>query len=242
MITYRAGRTLDHTLSIVSPLADEIIILDTGSDDETEAIAEKYQAIFKQSPFLDFSTQKQKAINLATSTWVLLLDDDEYLDEDMVEAIKRLKESDSPYDGYFLPRSLYFMDTLFRYGKEAKSPKLILFRNGRASMDGSQVHESLIVDGPVTKMPGLMWHDSFADYADAIQKMDRYAQIWAESHQKNVSKFYIWLRKYPGFLKNYLFDLNFLNGKAGYCWSKVITYYQYKKYQYLYDSNIKGCT
>ncbi len=237
MITYQAERTLDHTLECIAPVADEIIIVDSYSTDTTAQIAKKYNANFTQSTFDNYGSQKQKAMDLCTGSWVLLLDDDEYASPELVSQLQNLKMQDSPYDALTVPRSLIFMGQKFKYGKEAKSPKLILYRNGKAMMQSAAVHEVLLVDGPMGKLSGVLWHDYRETYEESITKMDKYARLWAQSRDKKVTKWDLWLRKYFSFIKNYLLDGNFLNGEAGRLWAKSLSYYQYKKYLYLYDLN-----
>ncbi len=237
MITFQSERTLRKTLECIKPVADEIIIVDSGSTDATLKIAEEFQADIHHSPFETYGLQKQKAIKYANSTWVLLLDDDEYVDEKLVESLSNLKLNDSEHAAFRLPLSLIFLGKKFRFGKEARSMKLRLFRNGMAVMNDAQVHEKLEVRGSIGTLKGLIWHDYHESYEQSLQKMDKYAKLWAQEHRKKVSKWDIWLRRLFSFPKIYIVDFNFLNGKAGYLWSKSLALYQYKKYQYLYDLN-----
>ncbi len=239
MITYQADRTLEQTLKCISSVADQIVIVDSFSTDKTAEIAQKYGAEFSQSNFENYGLQKQKAMDLCTGTWVLLLDDDEYVDEELCANLENLKKSDSELDAYRIPRSLIFLGTKFNYGKESKSPKLILYRNGLGEMSKSEVHEELRVNGGIGHMSGILWHDYRESYNESLVKMDKYARLWAESSDKKVSTFDLWLRKNFSFFKNYILDGNFLNGKAGRLWSKSLSYYQYKKYLYLYQLNEK---
>ncbi len=235
MITYQAARTLEKTLECIAPVADEIVIVDSYSTDDTEKIAKKFGAKFYQSPFENYGSQKQKAMDKCKGTWVLLLDDDEYADELLQKSLLKLKTTDTPHAALTVPRSLIFMGTSFRHGKESKSPKLILYRNGNAKMISHTVHENLAVEGSVGKINGILWHDYRETYEESIAKMDKYAKLWAESKNKKVSTLDLWLRKNFSFFKNYILDGNILNGKAGYYWSRSLSYYQYKKYLYLYQ-------
>ncbi len=241
MITYQAERTLDMTLSHIAPVADEIVIIDSHSTDATSEIASKYGARFIQSDFENYGRQKQKAMDECRGTWVLLLDDDEYADDQLLSSLAQLKQKDSHYNAFNIPRSLIFLGIKFRYGKESKSPKLILYRNGNARMKPSDVHEELIVEGEIGTLKGILWHDYRETYEESIAKMDKYAKLWAKSQKKMVTKTDLWLRKHFSYFKNYILDGNFLNGEAGRLWAKSLSYYQYQKYLYLYNLNKKPC-
>ncbi len=235
MICYNSERTLDKTLNLVETLADEIIIIDSYSTDATKEIAKKYGAQIIDKDFTGFSSQKQFAIDHCTSDWILLLDDDEYIQETLAKSIREGMQTEEAL--YGLPRSLYFMNYKFWIGSEHKIPTYRLFPRGEAFMNQKAVHEELYSSLPKKKLRGEMLHDSFASYDACIQKLDRYAKLFAESSEKKCSAIYPYLRGAFAFFQTYFLKLNFLNLKAGYYWSRAQTFYQYKKYKYLWELN-----
>ncbi len=235
MICYNSERTLQRTLDQIEQLADEIVIVDSHSTDATRSIAERFGARIISHDFGGFSSQKQLAIDHCTGDWVLLLDDDEYIQESLLRSIREgIAEGARLYG---LPRSLYFLGFKFWIGSEHKIPTYRLFPRGEGYMDQKMVHEQVLSPLPQKVLNGEMLHDSFEDYADCIRKMDRYARLFAESRTTRIWGVYPYFRGVWAFFQTYVLKLNFLNLKAGFYWSCAQTYYQYKKYKYLWSLN-----
>lgn len=93
MITKNEEKRLERTLEAVSKVADEIVIVDSGSTDKTEEIAKKFNAVFVYNTWKSFSAQKRYAQNLCANKWVLNVDSDEVLSDDLIKEINRLKEN-----------------------------------------------------------------------------------------------------------------------------------------------------
>src|SRR5260370_14057615 len=115
IITRNAEANLERTLGSVG-WADEIVVVDSGSDDRTEEIARSYRSRFYVEEWRGFAAQKNSALEKCSGEWILSLDADEALSDELAKEIWELLERDPPFDGYALPRRNLFMGRFIRYG------------------------------------------------------------------------------------------------------------------------------
>ena len=198
--------------------ADEIILLDSGSTDDTVAIARRYTSRVYETDWQGYGVQKQRALAYATGDWVLNLDADEFVTPELktiiLSAIKK-----PMVDAYRVPIRMFF------YGKPQRfcsSPKrhVRLFKREGARYSDDLVHEKIILPENVKiqqiKLPIL--HHSFRDIRHALHKLNLYSSYSAKialSRQKNMSlsktiSSTLWM-----FFRTYILQGGFLNGRAG---------------------------
>lgn len=239
LITLNAERTLAQTLSAVVSWADEIVLVDSGSTDNTLAIAQSYGCRVLHRRFDGFGPQKQFAIDHAAYDWVLLLDADEALDAKLQFAIqKTLSKFPDPQQAYSLPRSLVFMGHPMQHGGEQNRPVVRLFNRQHARMSDALVHETLLTDGPVTVLAGTLWHDSYGSLHDYIGKMNQYTSLNARQQKRptrpqgplDVSVKFIFK-----FMKVYFLKGSILDGLPGFVWAFFSAVYPVLKYTKLYE-------
>src|ERR1700756_179010 len=115
IITRNEEANLERTLGSVA-WADEIVVVDSGSDDRTEEIARSYRSRFYLEEWKGFAAQKNSALEKCTGDWILSLDADEALSDELAKEIWGLLERDPPFDGYALPRRNLFLGRFIRYG------------------------------------------------------------------------------------------------------------------------------
>lgn len=243
IIAYNEEANLSRCLQSL-PTGIEIILLDSESTDRTCAIAQAYGAHVYQRPFTNFAEQKNAALSFATSTWILALDADEELSDELRQAIIATIILGSPkISGYRLRRRLVFMGRRMRFGKTEDKP-LRLFRRGLASYEGS-IHEELkIKEGKVRKLAeGTIWHYSYRDLSDYFKRFNRYTSAIAETHaregRKVPSLFHV-LRPWFEFSVRYFLRLGLLDGYPGYTYALISSLYAYVKYAKLME--LKGQT
>lgn len=159
--------------------ADEIVVLDSGSEDETVAIAKEYTDIVQSTDWQGYGIQKQRALARATQPWVLNLDADEYLDEALQSEIIKAMQSDT-YDAYRVPIRMCFKGKALRY---SSSPQrhVRLFKREGANFCDSIVHEKIVLaaHAPVGKIKSSILHQSFQDLSHALYKINRYSSYSA---------------------------------------------------------------
>ncbi len=219
IITKNEAHRLSRCLESVS-WADEIIVLDSGSTDATVDLAKTFTPhVFVNTDWQGYGVQKQRALSHATGDWVLNLDADEWVDENLKTQLLRVMGHDT-YDAYRVPIRLCF------YGKPmqfSSSPMrhVRLFKREGARFSDDIVHEKILLPENVCvgqlKQPLL--HDSFLDISHAIQKMNRYSSSSAYirlSEKKRVGLFRTCLGAAWMFMRCYVLQRGFLDGRSGF--------------------------
>jgi glycosyltransferase involved in cell wall biosynthesis len=228
--TLNNAATLEACLASVD-WCDEIVLLDSGSDDDTLEIAARHGARVSIEPFKGYSAQKQSAIDKAAHDWVLLLDADEHLTAAGRVTIER--ELAAPRaDGYRLPRQEWLF---WQWPHAGTRPnwQLRLFRRSRGRMNEVPVHAAPEVDGARLDLDAPFRHYGEPDLATRVEKVNRYSTgLLASKRDKPVRAMALRLLFYPpfAFLKLYLGKRYFLNGWAGYFAARTQSFYAFLKY------------
>lgn len=224
------GATLDACLASLR-WCDEIVLLDSGSSDDTLEIARRHGARIAQQPFAGYGSQKQAAIDRAEGEWILLLDADEHLTAAGRARIER--ELATPRaDGYRLPRQEWLF-WRWAHPRSGANWQLRLFRKDRGRMNAVPVHAAPIVAGRVLDLPAPFRHYGEPGLADRVDKVNRYSSgLVAYKRSKQVRFLALRLLLYPAFafLKLYLGKRYFLNGWAGYFAARTQAFYAFLKY------------
>ena len=246
VITLNAERTLKQALESVVDWADEIVIVDSGSTDATLHIARQFNCRVIYRKFSGFGPQKQYAINQAKNDWVLVLDADEIVSEQLANEVAALFVSGSPTSaGYMLPRNLIFLGRVLRHSGQNRQPVLRLFNRRRGSITPVPVHESVQVTGPIGHLSGILIHYSYGSLHDYVLKMNQYTTLSAEEMALRHKKANIPLqgvRFLFTFLKIYFFKGGILDGYPGFVWALLSAVYpviKYSKLQELHDGGEK---
>ncbi len=237
IITYNNARTLGDCLRGVD-WAEDILVLDSGSDDGTVAIAERHGARVAKHPFDDFGPQKQRAIDLARHDWVLNLDADEVLLPGTREVIERALVAPD-VAGFRIPRrERQFWTVQHRYS--VRNALLRLFDRRRGRMNDVEIHASFIVDGPVrTLRKADFINNGDIDIATRVEKINRYSSgLVAHKLRRGQGFTGVRMLLYPPlfFLRQYVFKRYFLDGWAGYIASVSGAYYVFLKYAKLHEA------
>lgn len=234
IITLNEERNLARTLESVKSFADEIVIVDSGSTDKTEEIAKNFNAKFYFQKWLGYGLQRNKAIDLATSEWVLNIDADEEISPDLACEIKKIKENkNSQYEVY----KINFMSVCFgkkiKYGGWSNSYRIRLFKKSAGRFNKNNVHEEFICKGEVGKIKQYIYHHSYSDLADYFEKFNKYTTLGAIEYYKKNKKanlFSIVFSPVFKFLRMYVFRLGFLDGLEGFLLATTSSLYTMVKY------------
>ena len=215
--------------------AGELVVVDSGSTDDTVAIARAAGArVLETDDWPGFGPQKNRALELATGDWVFSIDADERVTPQLRAAIEAAVAGGkfaaysvgrrSSYCGQYMNHSGWYPDRVVR-----------LVRRGTARFSDALVHESLIPQGPVGQLQGELLHESYADLESVLDKVNRYSSAGAQAlHRKGVKGS---LGKALGhglwaFLRTYLLQRGFLDGRLGLALAisnAEGTYYRYLK-------------
>jgi glycosyltransferase involved in cell wall biosynthesis len=220
---------------------DEIIIVDSGSTDSTLSICKEYNCKISHQDFLGFGAQKNFAIQQAKNDWILNLDADEVVTNELKNNIQELLPVDANNTAAFqLLRTLIFFGQKFNYGRENRQPVNRLFNRNLCRFDSAEVHEKLIINGSLQKLNGELLHYSYADLFQYFSKFNEYtskAVIELNKKKKSRNRLLILLFAPFYFFKFYFIELNFMNGYAGFLWSMISSFYVFIKYNKLYEFN-----
>lgn len=233
IITKNEARNIRRCLESIK-WADEIIIVDSGSQDDTLAIAREYTDNIFETDWLGYGKQKNRALDLATKDWVLSLDADEQISPELKIKINEVLMTPKNYVAYTIKRPVVFLHKIIKYACGADNT-VRLFKRGCAHFTDDIVHETVKVDGKVSKIDEPIFHYSFIDVAAILEKMNKYTSLVAEQRAaagKKGSVFKaishaIWM-----FIKVYLLKAGFLDGRAGFILSVAFAegaYYRYIK-------------
>lgn len=227
--TFNNQRTLPALLKSVS-WADEILVLDSFSTDETVSLAKEAGCRLEQHAFLGYGPQKQMALELARHEWQLLLDADEMVSPELAEEIQHLLAGSAEFDVYEIPRCeqvFWRMD----HPSSRLNHYLRLFRKGTASMCDMPVHAAPKTRSPVGRLKGVFYHFGEPDIHTRIEKLNGYSTGLVNDSRKRYLPALLMLVYPPfAFLKHYLFKRQFLNGMAGLISCISHAFYAFMKY------------
>ncbi len=235
--TYNNARTLDACLESVK-WADEIVLLDSGSQDATLEIAQRYGCRIFQHAFLGYGPQKQSALEKTSHRWVLLLDADEMLSPEAAEEIRRLMAAGPKADGYTLPRR---EQMFWRMGdpRARMNHFLRLFDKTRGRIGDMPIHAAPEVAGRIERLEHPFYHFGETSIHVKVDKVNGYSTGLVADKQAKGRRANPWIMLvYPPvfFLRSYVFKRNYRNGWAGFIASVVMAFYAFLKYAKLYEA------
>lgn len=238
IITKNEGLNLARCIESV-PFADEIIVVDSGSTDDTREIALRYTRHVFDVPWTGFGPTKQAALKRATSDWILSLDADEALDEELARSIREALQQDaSPAMGYQLCRISMFLDRWIMHS--GWYPELILRLGRRTALACTTelVHERLDVEGPVLVLKGHLLHYTAPELGPYIEKMHLYAGLMASKkfqRGRRAGVLDLCFRPLYKFCYSYFFRRGFLDGVPGLILAGVLAYYVFMQYARIWE-------
>ncbi len=222
--------------------ADEIIILDTGSDDNTKQIAKEAGCKVYESEWLGFGKCKQLAVNYCSHEWILSLDADEVVTPQLKTKIQQIIQSDFEYAGYRIKRKSFYLNKMINHCGWNHDYTLRLFRKNKGQFNTKLVHESVQIDGPIGYINDCLLHYTYPNIDSHISKMILYSGLGSVhlfNKGKKTSLFGAYLKANWKFWKMYLFQLGFLDGKVGFILSYNSAMGVFWKYAKLWELNRK---
>lgn len=218
IISFNEEKKIDDCLRSLEGVADEIIVVDSLSNDATLAIAKKYTNQVFEQKFLGHVEQKNLAVSKATHDWILSLDCDERLSDELKTAILDVKGSLGNFDAYRMPRKTFYV---YRWLNHCWYPdkKVRLFNKHKAQWGGINPHDKVIVSSDkIKELNGDILHYSFDSISAHIQTLDKFTEIGAQEiikRGKKVSLISPFTHASWTFLRMYIIRLGFLDGFAG---------------------------
>jgi (heptosyl)LPS beta-1,4-glucosyltransferase len=238
IITKNEADRIECCVKSLVSICAEVVVLDSGSSDRTVELARHAGARVEHQDWLGFAAQKNAVIERATHSWVLLLDSDEWLDEQAPATLRKLFANNDieQADMWILQRRTHFLGKVLNFGGWGAESVERLFRNDLRYLD-LKVHERLDLRGKrVNRLKARIEHDTARSFEEYAGKLRRYAQLFAEQKYaagKRATIFSPLLHAGFYLIKNFLFRGGFLDGKRGAQMAFLHTHYVYSKYQYL---------
>ena len=205
--------------------ANEVLVLDSGSTDNTCTIAQEHGAKVLHQDWLGFGAQKNKAVGLAKNDWVFVLDSDERITAELQSEILNTLQ-DPAADGYHTARLNNFFGKNIWHCGLYPDYSIRLFNRQKGRFNNVPVHESVQIQGNTDKLKNHMIHLAFDTVEEFSNKQKKYAKL----SQKNKSLVKAFISPIWTFLKIYIFRLGFVEGWCGFIIAKVYAQYTFWKY------------
>jgi len=240
VITLNEEANLERCLRSANGLADEIVVVDSISTDRTRDIAAQAGARVVEQEFLGHVEQKQLALDLATGDWVLSLDADEWLDQDLRSSIEAALAEGTPEDvaGFEFNRQAFYLGRWIRHSGWFPEWKLRLVRRIRARWTGYDPHDRLEVEGRTVRLSGRLRHYPYDGLADHLSTVNNYTDIIV-SHWPQTSRFRIifgLLAEPPlVFFQKYILQGGFRDGIRGLIISVMTAFYFFIRHAKLWE-------
>ena len=213
--------------------ADEIVIVDSFSSDETVVLASKHPKVTVfQRVFDNFSAQKNFAISKAKNDWVTFFD----LDEEITPALSDeiIEKANNPKAiAYFVKRDFYFMGKRIKYSGLQNDYVVRFFNKNHCKYNANLVHETLEVVGKSENLKNTLPHHTYKSIDDYTSKAHRYSALQAEMLYKKGKKpnyYHFLFRPFYRFLNQFIFRLGFLDGKEGFVLAYISAFSVFKRY------------
>ena len=237
VLTTNNRRTVEQCLKSLS-WAEELVIVDSFSQDGTHEICKPYTHKLFQRKWTGHRDQYQYAADLTTRDWIMFVDADEEIPSELVEEIRtELKGKAKDLDGYFVYRRTYYLGRWIRYGGWYPDGEIRLYRREKGRWEGG-LHAKLVVDGKVGILKNQYFHYTYLDISDQIQTIDRYSKTAAKDMVNNSKPFRLVNLLFSPpfrFFKDYILKLGFLDGIPGLIIAVSTAYYVFIKHAKLWE-------
>lgn len=225
--------------------AEERIVVDSFSTDQTVEIAKGKGAIVHLRQYEGPSDQKNWGISQASNEWVLILDADERIPLALKAKIQNiLAQKTIEQDAFWIDRQNYFLGQKIKYSGWQNDKVVRLVRKSKCRYNERQVHEEIMTEGlQMGHLHEKMDHFTYKSMQHFLQKMDRYAQWSAQDHSAKTAKigyFQLYFKPLYRFVQHYFLKLGFLDGKAGFIISIIMAWGVFLRYAYLLDQRQRG--
>ncbi|MFK4786164.1 glycosyltransferase family 2 protein [Fusobacterium sp. MFO224] len=233
IITFNEEKILEKTLTAVSSIADEIIIVDSGSTDSTKNIALKFKAKFFSESWKGYGPQRNSAINKCSGDWILNIDADEELSPNLIKKIKEIKSNSFSQEVFKINFTSVCFGKKLKHGGWSNSYRIRLFKKGAGFFNNNTVHEEFITNKKIFSLKEDIYHHSYISLEDYFNKFNRYTTEGALEYYSRGTKascLQIIFNPMYKFIKMYILRLGFLDGIEGLMIATASAIYSMVKY------------
>jgi glycosyltransferase involved in cell wall biosynthesis len=233
IVTFNEERNIARAIESLR-CADEVVVVDSGSNDKTREIAARLGARVIEEPWRGYAAQKNFAAGCASFDWILSIDADEALSEELEGEIATLKQEVPAFAAYSMPRLAQYLGRWILHGGWYPDPKVRLYDRARAQWTGEYVHESIQVRaGGVGRLEGKLLHFTCDSLSAHLRTLDRYTTLAARELVDRGAK--IGLRRLLidpvwTFVRTWILRRGFLDGAQGIAIAWMAALYTFLKY------------
>jgi glycosyltransferase involved in cell wall biosynthesis len=217
MITLNEDKNLPRALKSVQGVADEIVVVDCGSMDRTLELARQYGAKTFFRAWTNFGDQRNYAVSQSTCEWIYALDADEELSEELRASLLAWKKSDAKRCAYEMSRLTWYLGGWVRHSGWYPNKQRRLYRKDAAKYRGI-VHETLEFQGEAGKLSGDLLHYTVENFAEHEANAEKYSTLSAQKMFEEGKRNWRgakWIATPWSFLRSFVIQLGFLDGKRG---------------------------
>ena len=220
IITLNEEENIGRCIDSVKAIADEVVVIDSLSTDKTKEIDLSKNAKFIERAFTNYIDQKNFALTQASNNYVLNLDADESLSEELQKNIRAEKESGFTSDAYSMNRLNFYCGKPIKTCGWSPDKKIRLWDKTKGKWEGELVHEKLVMTtgSTITHFKGDILHYSYPTHKSLIEQSERFAELAARELKKQPLIFLLFKLSFSSrfkFIRNYFFRLGFIDGAAG---------------------------
>ena len=234
LITYNEEHNLPRALTSLAGIADEIVVVDSGSTDRTAQIASAHGVSFFKRSFTNHADQKNYAASCASNDWIFLLDADEELSSELRNSLLEWKQSEPEFAVYQMARLTWYLGAWIHHSRWYPDFQRRLYRRDQASFSG-MIHSALRFEGKAGSLSGHLLHYTIRTFAEHQAKVEGYTTVMAQelfSQGRRKWRAAMWLAAPWSWFQNYLLHLGFLDGHRGWLISRMAargTWLKFKK-------------
>ena len=242
VITYNEAANIAAALDSVS-WADEIIVVDANSTDDTAAIARRLATRVEVRPWPGYGAQKNFAASLATHDWILSIDADERVTPALAAEIREATAHTPAAPGFRIPRIAFYLGRWIRSTDWYPDYQLRLYDRRAGAWNGRRVHESIALNGPPGQLRHELQHFPYRDISHHLATIDRYTSLAADewlAQGRQATYAEILVNPQLAFARNFLLRAGFMDGAAGLIVSTLNSYYVFLKFAKLWERGRAG--
>ncbi len=241
IITLNEERNLPRALESLR-CCDEVLVVDCGSSDRTVEIAKDYGARAIQADWLGFAGQKNYASDHAAYDWILSVDADEAVSEELEAEILQIKNKGPRYDAYSFPRMAQYLGKWILHSGWYPDRKIRLFDRRSARWVGDYVHESVVAESAAGSLKGNLLHYTCNSLSEHLRSIDRYTTLAAEevlAQGRPIGVRPMLIDPLWTFLRTYIVHAGFLDGVEGLTIAHMASLYTFMKYAKARDARLR---
>ncbi len=240
IICYNEEKKIKRCLESVK-WADEIVVLDSYSNDATLDICREYTDKIHQHKFDGHIEQKNRAIDLCANDWVFCIDADEVVSDELKKSILGIDIKNTKYMGFEIPRHVFYLGKWINHGGWYPDYKIRFFNRTSGRWGGINPHDTVIVNGNVSRLGGDLLHYSYENISAHLSQVDKFTNIMSLEYEKLgkiPSVINLTIRPFFKFIKSYFLKLGFLDGKRGFIIAIIASFYVFMKFVKLFERKI----